>query len=69
MVNYIQGPVDGAVVERTYSTEEAASRLGISKSTILRWFRQVASRKFDVIGTGWRVFTAKDLAAIRKKVG
>ena len=54
---------------QTYSTEEAAEKLGISKSTILRWFRHGRIDEVRRDRNGWRVFTPADLDAIRKKVG
>lgn len=57
------------VGDRTYTTEEAAGELGISKSTILRWFKQGRIEEVRRDRNGWRVFTAADLAAISKKVG
>lgn len=52
--------------DKTYSTEEAAKELGISKSTLLRWFRQ--KRVLDVRRdrNGWRVFTSADIKRIKK---
>lgn len=54
---------------QTYSTEEAAEKLGISKSTILRWFKQGRIDEVRRDRNGWRVFTTSDLKEIRKKVG
>ena len=52
--------------DRTYSAKEAAEKLGISKSTLLRWFREkrIADVKRD--RNGWRVFTSTDIANIKK---
>lgn len=52
----------------TYSTEEAAAKLGISKSTILRWFKQGRIEDVRRDRNGWRVFTGADLKAIRKRM-
>lgn len=51
---------------KVYSTEEAAWRIGCSKSTLLRWFRE--GKVADVIRDrrGWRVFTQEDIKRIRK---
>lgn len=57
------------VSAETYSTEEAAAKLGISKSTILRWFKQGRIDEVRRDRNGWRVFTAADLKAIRKRMG
>lgn len=54
---------------QTYSTEEAAQKLGISKSTILRWLRQGRIDEVRRDRNGWRIFTSTDLEAIRRKVG
>lgn len=54
---------------QTYTTEEAAEKLGISKSTILRWLKQGRIDEVRRDRNGWRVFTASDLKEIRKKVG
>ena len=55
-----------AKTDRTYSTEEAAKEIGISKSTLLRWFRErrIADVKRD--RNGWRVFYRADIVRIRK---
>lgn len=53
----------------TYSTEEAAAKLGISKSTILRWFKQKRIDDVRRDRNGWRVFTVADIKAIRKQMG
>lgn len=54
------------VKERTYTTEEAAKAVGISKSTLLRWIRE---KKVDDVKrdrNGWRLFTEADLQKIKK---
>lgn len=55
--------------KRTYTTEEAAVLLDISKSTILRWLKQGRIDEVRRDRNGWRVFTAADIEAIRKRVG
>ena len=57
------------VPAETYSTEEAAAKLGISKSTILRWFKQGRIEEVRRDRNGWRVFTGADLKVIRKRMG
>jgi len=52
--------------EKTYSTEEAAKELGISKSTLLRWFREKRITDVKRDRNGWRVFMSADLKRIRK---
>lgn len=54
--------------KRTYSTEKAAEKLGISKSTLLRWLRQGRIEEVRRDRNGWRVFTAADILAIKKRV-
>jgi excisionase family DNA binding protein len=51
---------------QTYSTEEAAQEIGVSKSTLLRWFREkrVADVKRD--RNGWRVFSKADVVRIKR---
>ena len=56
-------------VDRTYSTEEAAKELGVSKSTLLRWFREKRVEEVKRDRNGWRVFTRADINMIRRKVG
>jgi excisionase family DNA binding protein len=52
--------------ERTYSTDEAAKELGLSKSTLLRWFREGRISDVKRDRNNWRVFTAADIERIRK---
>ncbi|TIQ75353.1 MAG: MerR family transcriptional regulator [Mesorhizobium sp.] len=52
--------------EKTYSTDGAAKELGISKSTLLRWFRQKRIEDVKRDRNGWRVFTSADIKRIRK---
>lgn len=54
--------------EPTYSTAEAAKRLGISKATLLRWIklRKVGDARRD--RNNWRVFTEGDLQRIEKEL-
>lgn len=52
------------------STTEAAQRLGVSRQTLLRWFRE--GRVQDKVGrdrNGWREFSSEDVEAIRKQLG
>ena len=46
-------------------TREAAERIGVSKNTLLRWFRE--GRVGDVARdrNGWRIFGAEDIARIK----
>jgi excisionase family DNA binding protein len=49
-------------------TAEAAKKLGVSKSTLLRWFakRRIGEVRRD--HNKWRVFTDQDLKRIRSEV-
>ena len=51
---------------KEYQTNEAAQRIGCSRSTLLRWFRE--GRVTDVARDrrGWRVFTKEDISRIRR---
>ncbi len=51
---------------KEYRTDEAAWRIGCSRSTLLRWFR--AGKVADVTRDrrGWRVFTEEDISRIRR---
>ena len=51
---------------RIYRTNEAARRIGYSRSTLLRWFRE--GKVVDVARDrrGWRVFTEEDINRIRR---
>lgn len=55
-----------AKTDQIYSTEEAAKEIGVSKSTLLRWFRE---RRIDDVKRDrnqWRIFTAADIDRIKK---
>ena len=52
--------------EQTYSTDEVAKELGLSKSTLLRWFREGRISDVKRDRNNWRVFTAADIERIRK---
>jgi len=54
--------------ERTCSTDEAAKELGLSKSTLLRWFREGRIPDVKRDRNNWRVFTTADIERIRKVV-
>jgi excisionase family DNA binding protein len=49
-----------------FRTDEAARRIGCSRSTLLRWFREgkIADVKRD--RRGWRVFSGEDIGRIRR---
>lgn len=52
----------------TYSTAQAAAKIGVSKQTLLRWFRE--NRISDVARdrNGWRVFSSSDINKIIETV-
>jgi excisionase family DNA binding protein len=50
----------------TLTTAEAARQLGISKTTLLRWFKEEKIREVARDRRGWRIFTRKDVDIIRK---
>ncbi|MEM7213995.1 MAG: MerR family transcriptional regulator [Pseudomonadota bacterium] len=54
--------------DSTFSTAEAAAEIGISRQTLLRWFRE--RRVTDVARdrNGWRVFTKSDISRIIETV-
>ncbi len=52
--------------QKTFTTEEAAKAAGISKSTLLRWIRQGAVGDVRRDRNNWRVFTFKDVSALKK---
>jgi predicted site-specific integrase-resolvase len=50
------------------STQEAAERLGVSRQTLLRWFRE--GRVADTVRrdrNGWREFSSDDIERIRSQ--
>lgn len=62
--NHMQGT--DSLHRETYSTDEAAKELGLSKSTLLRWFREGRISDVKRDRNNWRVFTAADIERIRK---
>lgn len=51
------------------STQEAAELLGVSRSTLLRWFRQGRIRAVGRDRNGWRQILRSDLERIRRELG
>jgi len=51
---------------KEYRTDEAARRIGCSRSTLLRWFREGRVADVGRDRRGWRVFTEQDIARIRR---
>lgn len=54
--------------DATLNTVAAAQQLGVSKSTLLRWFKQGKIADVARDRNGWRVFTAADISRIRKEM-
>lgn len=53
---------------KTYSTEAAATELGISKSTLLRWIREKRIKDVRRDRNNWRVFSERDIQLIKAKM-
>lgn len=53
----------------TYNTAEAATRLGVSRPTLLRWFREDRVSGVARDWRGWRQFTDEDLTRIQHELG
>lgn len=51
-------------MEDTYSTADVAAMAGVHRDTLLRWLRERAVQEPRRDRRGWRVFTARDAAAI-----
>lgn len=52
-----------------FGTQQAAEKLGVSRQTLLRWFREGRANdpaKRD--RNGWRVFNQKDIDSIKQQV-
>ena len=54
--------------KRTFSTEAAATELGISKSTLLRWIKDKRIRDARRDRNNWRVFSERDIQLIKAKI-
>jgi excisionase family DNA binding protein len=53
---------------KTLNTNEAAKKLGVHRSTLLRWFAQKRIGEVRRDRNNWRVFTMQDLERIEKEV-
>lgn len=51
------------------NTATAAKRLGVSKVTLLRWFREGKIADVGRDRNQWRVFTQGDIKRIKKEMG
>lgn len=47
------------------STREAAERIGVSRNTLLRWFREGRVEDVRRDRNGWRFFGPEDVARIK----
>ena len=52
--------------KRYYQTNEAARRIGISRPTLLRWFREGRVADVEKDRRGWRRFTDEDIRRLRE---
>lgn len=53
----------------SYSCQEAAEELGVSRVTLLRWFREGRITEVSRDWRGWRTFSSGDLEQIRRELG
>ena len=53
---------------RKLNTASAAKKLGISKPTLLRWFKQGKIADVGRDRNGWRIFTLADINRIKKQM-
>ncbi|MEW6281303.1 MAG: helix-turn-helix domain-containing protein [Candidatus Eremiobacterota bacterium] len=51
------------------SCSDAAERLGVSRNTLLRWFREGRVSHVGRDHRGWRTFSEEDLERIRRELG
>lgn len=57
------------MTDPTYNTTQAAEKLGVSRPTLLRWFREDRITAVKRDWRGWRVFKDEDLERIRRELG
>ena len=55
-------------IPSVYSTAQAAKLLGVSRNTLLRWFREGRIHAVDRDHNGWRRFTDPELQRIRREL-
>lgn len=51
---------------KTYSTLEAAKKIGVSKSTLFAWFKDGKVKDVARDHRGWRIFTLEDILRLRE---
>lgn len=49
-----------------YRTNEAAEAVGVSRQTLLRWFREKRVDDVKRDRNGWRLFTDRDIARLKE---
>ena len=47
-------------------TKEAAGRIGVSKNTLLRWFKEKKVSEVPRDRNGWRIFRLEDIIRIKE---
>jgi CRP/FNR family transcriptional regulator, anaerobic regulatory protein len=67
MSNYTQ--LYSFLSSESYNTTEAAGILGVSRPTLLRWFREDRISSVPRDWRGWRIFTDQDIERIRRELG
>ncbi len=52
-----------------YTTTQVAKEVGITRQTLLRWFKEGKIKEVQRSDRNWRLFTREDIEAIRKIKG
>ncbi len=55
-------------LSRVFGTTEAAKELGVSRNTLLRWFREGRISEVERDRNGWRLFCQQDLDNIKRSL-
>ncbi len=55
--------------QQLMNSAQAAAELGVSKATLLRWFREGRISPVNRDWRGWRIFTPQDLMRIKLELG
>ncbi len=64
LLHHINWRVRGEM--KTYSTLEAAKKIGVSKSTLFAWFKYGKVKDVARDHRGWRIFTNEDIHRLRE---
>lgn len=56
------------MADETFSTQDAAKQLGVSRNTLLRWFREQRVEEPARDFRGWRCFTQDDIQRIQDQL-